>query len=205
MSDVVRSQSADLQKVLLEHANALHAYVQRRIPRRHQDVLSVDDVLQEVWIAASQRMPPDLRDPGNWLTAVANSKLVDALRTVEAVKRGGGKAVLSTQAPRASLDDLVTRLCTGGRTPSRELSSREARGAVRAALAELSPEHREVICLRYLEGLGHDEIARVTQRSRSAVNSLLFRALRELHQKMGPATRFFSDARSSSFDGLRVT
>jgi RNA polymerase sigma factor (sigma-70 family) len=72
-------------------------------------------------------------------------------------------------------------------------------------LAELPPEHREVITLRYLEGLGHDEIARVMQRSRAAVNSLLFRALRELQQKMGPATRFFSDARSSSSDGWRVT
>jgi RNA polymerase sigma-70 factor (ECF subfamily) len=205
MPDVVRSQSADLQRVLLEHAHALHAYVQRRIPRRHQDLVSVDDVLQEVWIAASQRMPADVRDAGGWLTAVANSKLVDALRTVEAVKRGGGRPVAPAQVPSASLDGLVARLCARGRTPSRELSSREARGAVQAALAELPPEHREVITLRYLEGLGHDEIARVMQRSRAAVNSLLFRALRELQQKMGPATRFFSDARSSSSDGWRVT
>jgi RNA polymerase sigma-70 factor (ECF subfamily) len=47
---------------------------------------------------------------------------------------------------------------------------------VTAAIGQLSPEHREVIILRELEGLSYDEMAEVLEVPRGTVESRLFRA-----------------------------
>ncbi len=197
------TDTTELPRLLLRHAESLGRYVQGKIPKRYQEVLCAEDVLQETWIAACEHMPADVRDVDRWLIRVASTKLVDALRAARALKRGGGLTARVGAARSASYDGLVTRLSARGPTPSRDISAREARSAMQVALARLGDERRQAIQLHYIEGLGHNEIARVMGKSKAAVNSLLFRALRELHVHMGRACRFFSDARSSSAVGER--
>jgi RNA polymerase sigma-70 factor, ECF subfamily len=48
------------------------------------------------------------------------------------------------------------------------------------ALTQLGEDHREVIVLHHLEGLGWDEVARRMGRSAGAVRMLWTRALRQL-------------------------
>jgi RNA polymerase sigma-70 factor (ECF subfamily) len=53
------------------------------------------------------------------------------------------------------------------------------------ALARLPDEYREVILLRHLHSLPHEEIARRMQRSAGAVRMLWVRALARLREEIG--------------------
>lgn len=56
------------------------------------------------------------------------------------------------------------------------------RQQVRAALASLTPEQRQVIMLRYLEGWDHEQIARAMEKRVGAVKALQHRAIRALRR-----------------------
>jgi len=53
---------------------------------------------------------------------------------------------------------------------------------VAEALAQLTPDHREVILLRNLERLSFDEVAQRMDRSRPAAQMLWMRAIQKLHE-----------------------
>lgn len=61
---------------------------------------------------------------------------------------------------------------------------REERIALDRALAALSSEDREIICLKYLDGLAYDEIAGWLKIPRGTVMSRLFYARRNLQAKL---------------------
>ncbi len=60
----------------------------------------------------------------------------------------------------------------------------DGEGALRAALARLSPEHRAVVVLRYVGGYGPGEIARLLGVPRGTVGSRLRRALDQLRTEL---------------------
>lgn len=55
---------------------------------------------------------------------------------------------------------------------------------IRAAVAELRPNYREILFLREIEGLSYTEIARRMDLSHAAVETLLFRARRVLRERL---------------------
>jgi RNA polymerase sigma-70 factor (ECF subfamily) len=62
------------------------------------------------------------------------------------------------------------------------------------ALQQLSPEHREVVVLRYYENLKIQEIAEQTGVSKGTVKSRLFYAVRSLEQMLPSEMNLFGDA-----------
>jgi RNA polymerase sigma-70 factor, ECF subfamily len=55
-------------------------------------------------------------------------------------------------------------------------------------LAQLTPDQREVVALRFVEGYAIDEVAQITGRSPGAVKSLQHRALNNLRHILQPRT-----------------
>jgi RNA polymerase sigma-70 factor (ECF subfamily) len=64
--------------------------------------------------------------------------------------------------------------------PFRHVKSREIGERVRAAIDQLTPEHRAVILLREVEGLSYDEISRVMECAKGTVMSRLHYARKKL-------------------------
>lgn len=67
-------------------------------------------------------------------------------------------------------------------TPEEEAKRHDLRREIEAALAKLSPEHRETIVLREIEGLKYDEIAERMDCSTGTVMSRLFYARKNLQE-----------------------
>ena len=73
-------------------------------------------------------------------------------------------------------------------SPQRELEKKEAAEALRRGLAALTPEYREILTLRELEGYSYQELSRELGLEEGTVKSRLARArlaLREFLQKDG--------------------
>jgi RNA polymerase sigma-70 factor (ECF subfamily) len=100
-----------------------------------------------------------------WLYRVAHNLIVDELRR-------------RTHRDHSSLDGPLAELLTD-KSPSPEERARYAiAGAhVRRALLQLTPEQRQVIVLKFLEGMDNSEIAEITGRTVGAVKALQFRGL----------------------------
>ena len=197
-----RIDEQTLHEALLVRINALRSYVASKTPPRLHHVISPDDILQEVWIAAYRTISTFNPDGPNaldrWLTTIANSKLVDALRAARRLKRGGNRRLArNAEGPLTSFSDLFARLRSPQQTPSSEFAAVEAAHAALISLNRLNDTRRRAIEMRFIEGLSHKEIARKMGRSGAAVNSLLFHGLRQLRGMLGDAAKYFSDARSS--------
>lgn len=64
--------------------------------------------------------------------------------------------------------------------PESETIQREGQARLRTALAQLTPEQRQVIALKYLEELENEDVARILEKPVGAVKSLQHRALASL-------------------------
>lgn len=188
----------DLQFHMMNEADRLYRFIDRRIPNSLQNKLSADDILQEVWLSAFHSYS-DFRalqsdSIERWLTRIAERKLLDALKKIRRLKRGGSNCIdLSLSRPRSSHIELLSLVTGNLRTPSSEVAAREATHAVQIALSELPDNYRQAITLCHLDGCSHEEAAKVMRKSVASIHSLLYRAKLKLGQRLGHSDRFFNN------------
>jgi RNA polymerase sigma-70 factor (ECF subfamily) len=187
-----------LETLLLQHFDHLAADIARRIPADVRGTLAPDDVVQDAFIVAFQRIR-EFQPQGDgaflgWLARIAEHRLLDAVKTLRAAKRGGGWQRLADahDPERTGLVPLLEMLPQSSRTPSRSAAVHEALTALAAAIEQLSPDYRDVLRLRFIESLPVADCAARMQRSEGAVHMLLGRALAALRARMGDTSRFFT-------------
>jgi len=141
------------------YARVIHGLLLARVPRT-----DVDDLVQDVFLAAWNRLP-SLRDPGafgGWLAAIARNRAAD-------FHRG---SVDSTGLP----DDLGAP----DRTPARTEAI-----AVLEVIRSLPEAYRDTLVLRLVEGLTGPEISARTGLTPGSVRVNLHRGMRLLREKLG--------------------
>jgi RNA polymerase sigma-70 factor (ECF subfamily) len=77
----------------------------------------------------------------------------------------------------------------GQPTAEADLLRNEQVAMVHAALAELTPEYRQILVLREIEGCRYEEIAEILELPVGTVRSRLFRARMQLKDQLGPRMR----------------
>jgi RNA polymerase sigma-70 factor (ECF subfamily) len=116
-----------------------------------------------------------------WILRIAHNTALDYLRrrrpVMLSLDEAGDDGTLA----------LVDRLPDPGALPDRVVEHRRTGEAIDRALDRLRPAYREVIVLRYQEGLDYEEIAAVTGRPVGTVKTFLHRARRELATALGPS------------------
>ena len=128
-----------------------------------------EDVTERTFVAALGAIDR-YRDEGatfrSWLFRIAHNQLANALRTRSRHRTSSLDGVPEPMAP-VSDPELVAGLADDARK-------------LRAAVATLSDDRRQVVVLRFVDGLSAREIGEVLGRSEGAVRVLQHRALRDL-------------------------
>jgi RNA polymerase sigma-70 factor (ECF subfamily) len=160
-----------------------------------RSLVDAEDILQEAFadgweaIGGFRSTGPDAFF--SWLVRITENRLLDAVKAYRAAKRGGGWH-RATEDLDGELTQVLSLLGVHLRTPSRSVARHEALAAVQVALPDLKEDFREVLRLRFLEGLPVAETAARMNRTEWAVQKLTARALASLREVMGDATRFLS-------------
>ena len=113
--------------------------------------LSPEDIWQEtllhVWRDRSKHDWRGMRSFRQWVLRIAENRILNAVDTIQTLKRGGDKA--RVELPSES--GLVPPPMVDSMTPSRIASAREQADAMRTALESLPEELIEVVRLRLFE------------------------------------------------------
>ena len=177
------------QQLLSQHRDRLRRMVALRLDRRLAARVDPSDIVQEALAEADQRLADYLRDRPlpfyAWLRQFAWERIVkDYERHVRAQRRSVNREE-ALPLPDESVLQLAQRLISSATSPSRHLLRDELRDQVRVALGCLKPRDREILVLRYLEGLSNAEAAAVLGIGENTAGMRHLRALERLRTLLG--------------------
>jgi RNA polymerase sigma-70 factor, ECF subfamily len=174
---VVRTQLGDeaaFRELLALHSPRLLAFA-RRMMSGSSD--AVEDLAQEIWVAIFRGLPTllDVTKFRPWAFRIARDRIYREFRRrrlpLESIQEVDVEQLAEACDPEPAVEPEELQLC----------------------LAALSPEHREVLMLRFFEEMDYEEIARVTSSTLGTVRSrihyakrALRRAFQEKHYELKP-------------------
>jgi RNA polymerase sigma-70 factor (ECF subfamily) len=121
-----------------------------------------------------------------WLRQVLAHQLAHLARRFAGTKKRDVAREVSLEQSLARSSARLGELLAGtGSSPSQRAVHDEQSALLAAVLGRLPEDYREVIVLRNVEGLSHEEIARRMERSPGAVRMLWVRALGRLREDLG--------------------
>jgi RNA polymerase sigma-70 factor (ECF subfamily) len=188
---------AAVELALSQERRNLLAYLEKHLPQELRPTIEPIDVLQDTYFEAFRRLA-DFRTEGTdsayrWLVTIARNRVIDLVRMKRALKRGGGEGagrnVLQDGAfGEDSVVAMLAELAVYRRTPSRSAVLHELMAAIESAVERLPETYREVIRLRYLEGLSIEETSERMARTAGAIKQLCHRANKALRVEMRSAS-----------------
>ena len=160
-----------LESLFREH----HGAVYRAAFRITGNAMDAEDVLQTVFTRLLRREEqPDLSESaGSYLHRAAVNAALDLMRRRK-------------RSRKVDLDEVgETLVDVSDIGPERARGSQELKAKLREAMGRLSPRQAEIFTLRYLEGLGNLEIAKMLGASQTSIAVLLHRARHRLQKELG--------------------
>jgi len=151
--------------------------------------LGPEDVLQEAFIAARQRLPHYANSPATspfiWLRMIVNQTLVDLHRQhLGAQMRDAAREVSIDHAPypQATSASVAIQLVGVFTSPTGAAARADVFSLVQAAIEQMDPIDREVLALRHFEELSNSEVAEALGIEQKAASIRYIRALRRLKE-----------------------
>jgi RNA polymerase sigma-70 factor (ECF subfamily) len=147
-----------------------------------------EELAQDVFIKAYTRLASydRTRKFSSWLFKVAHNTAIDHLRRRQLDTVPLETSPLDTsERGETQLADRLAGPETEG--PEEHAVRAELAEAIERALADMRPEHREVLLLRFQHGLTYEELVEVTGLPLGTVKTHLHRARRRLATLLGEA------------------
>jgi RNA polymerase sigma-70 factor (ECF subfamily) len=190
---VATNDAAAAERLWETYRAPLRRMIDLRLDRVLSRRVDASDVVQDVLIRASQRLPEYLRNPvlpfDVWLRQIARDAMIDEHRR----HRGAARRSLDHEQPlgaafgdRSSLD-LAAQLRDHALTPAAAALRGELQRRFHEALVKLDDDDREIVLLRHFEQLSNSEAARTLGLSDAAAGMRHLRALRRLRTLLGEA------------------
>jgi RNA polymerase sigma-70 factor (ECF subfamily) len=190
---LVRARTADdgaLGRLLERYRSYLTLLARLQIGRRLQGKADPADMVQEAFLEAARHFAQFRGETEPEFVAWLRQILATCLAHL--VRRYFGTQARDVRLERMLEDELEQSslaidhgLIANQSTPSQSASRREQAVILADALDRLTPDYREVIILRHLEGLTFPEVATRMVRSLDSVEKLWVRALPRLRQALG--------------------
>ncbi len=176
-----------LAEVFSRERDRLWQIIHFRLAEPLRGRLGADDVLQEAYMAASQRLKHYASSPATspfiWLRMIVNQTLIDLHRQhLGAQKRDAAREVAIDGLPygQATSASVAIQLIGQFTSPSRAAARADMLGLVQAAIGQMDPIDREVLALRHFENLTNSEVAEALGIEQGAASIRYIRALRRL-------------------------
>ena len=186
----VRARDANALAAFLEQRQpALLAFVERRLGSALRGKVEPQDVLQELAVKALRELPKTdftTLEPFGWLCHLAEQCIVDGHRHFSAGKRASSREMPGNIPVGEGSQDLVALLAASMTTPTQAVVRNEREQRLLDALATFPDEHRDVLRLRYVDGLATKDIAARVNKSDVAIRVLLSRLIHRLQELLEP-------------------
>ena len=140
----------------------------------HEDA---NDLAQEAFIKAYQALKSFKGDSSfyTWVYRIAVNRTINFLKT----KKNKTQMSLNDLDVNVENDPELVALVSD-KTPRRDIALAELQEKLNAAMQKLSEDHRLVVTLHDVQGLAHDEIAKIMECNTGTVRSRLFYARQQL-------------------------
>ena len=169
---VLRGDVNAFEKLVLEYEKSVYAITQRMTGNAEDAA----DMTQETFIKAYNSLSSFRGDSkfSVWLYRIATNVCLDFLRS------RSRKPTVSLSVEDDDGEEVELDIADESQSPERLLERGLTRDAVRRGLNALSPEYRQILLLREIQGLSYEEIADVLTLEVGTVKSRIFRARKRL-------------------------
>ncbi|MCX6928018.1 MAG: sigma-70 family RNA polymerase sigma factor [Verrucomicrobia bacterium] len=201
-----RLRGGDLQalaEVFSRERERLWRVIHFRLAEPLRGRLEPDDVLQEAFLAASQRLKHYAGCPATspfiWLRMIVNQTLIDLHRQhLGAQRRDAAREVSLDGVPyaQATSASVAIQLVGAFTSPSGAAARADMLGLVQTAIEHMDPIDREVLALRHFEELTNSEVAETLGIEEKAASIRYIRALRRLKEVLTQVPDFSKEARN---------
>lgn len=196
LSDAVQGDRKALDQLFIRHDATVRRRLKNQIDSRWRHLLTEDDVMQQTCLDAAVFIgdfePRGIEAFVGWLTNLARRNLIDAIRELQAEKRGGNRVRTAVDmAPSdVSYADLFERIGGSVTSPSQAAMAGEAKLALEAALQQIPDAYLRVIRLYDLFGQAAEDVARDCDCSVGAMHMRRSRGLAMLHKILRAQSQF---------------
>jgi len=183
------------------HRDRLWNLVNLRLDRRLIGRLDADDVLQEAYLDAAERIGHYINDHSGsffvWLRLIVIQTLVNVHRRHLGAQMRDAKREVSIHAvhhQKAASTSLALQLLGHLTSPSRAAMRDEAASKLEEAVDGMEPIDRDVLTLRHFEQLTNNEVAEVLGIQKKAASIRYIRALQRLKGVLTSMPEFSEDS-----------
>jgi RNA polymerase sigma-70 factor (ECF subfamily) len=172
----------------------LHLLARMEIDGQFHGKFDASDVVQQTLLEAVRGLPQfhggTEAEMLAWLRQVLAHVLAHEIRRYRGTQqRNVGREASLEQSLAQSATRLRDMMVAPGTSPSGQAVRHEQEVLLAEVLSRLPADYREVIVLRNLQGLDHEEVARRMGRSAGAVRMLWVRALAQLREEIAKLGR----------------
>ena len=201
--------SDDLQQRLIEgdpqaladlfsrHRERLWRMVNFRLDRRLSGRVDPEDILQEAYLDAAQRIQHYRDDsPASsflWLRMIVTQTMIDLHRRHLGAQRRDARREVSGDRgffPASTSTSLASQFLGHLTSPSQAAMRAELSGQLEQAIAQMDPIDQEVLALRHFEELTNSEVAEVLGIQVKAASIRYVRALKRLQEVLSQLPGF---------------
>ena len=174
---IMKSQEEQFRKLVGEYQEMVINTCYRFV-FNHEDA---EDLAQEVFVEVYRSLEQFRAESklSTWIYRIAVTKSLDHLRRMKRIKRFGSlKRIIGVTDPSSEI------AAPPGDTPQETLEENERARILQNALDTLPDNQRAAFLLSKQDGYSNQEIADILKTSVSAVESLVHRAKKNLHDKL---------------------
>lgn len=195
VQDAQRGDRLAVAKLLAAYHPVLRSRVGSRLDFALRSRYEPEDVLQQTYLQVLKEIRHfQARGPNsfvNWVFTILDHKLIDLRRMAHRQARNIARETpVAATGPSQTYLNLLDYVYADSTSPSREVRQNEAIGALLACVSGLSEPHRQVLHLRFLQGLPVVEVAARLGKTEGAVVALTKRALDALRKAMDQLGEF---------------